>query len=156
MIEDIELQEEKDYQTTKEILTKIFKDKLLAIERIKGKNHVDCSFTGSTETQYKEYGMEIKESHETLYEKYGFLFKIAKYINMFNWKKDHQHHQLYIIYLVEKQRKYFIFDVEAIKLDINSMMNMRMKVTQFKENSEKCDTPCILLYPKDAVMYGTY
>ena len=154
--ERIEAQEERDYNDAKTIISRLFKEKLVQILKRPSKSVSDALFSGKTST-LQAYSMEIKSVLGDFWKsEQSFLLKIAKYINLKKDRDDrNEEEKLLIIYLIPKERKYFIYNLDDIHLSTYKIDNVKIKITQFKD-SPKVETPCIFLPLEEAVCTGYY
>lgn len=149
---EIEEQERIDYERAKSLISNIFGTKLDRMEKLEQFSPVDSAFTASTATQIRRYGLEIKTTSREIYKTDGFLLKVSKYISIMEWAMD-TGHEPFILYICEITKNFYIFSVADIKLDMKHLVNMNLKVTEFKETS-KVLQPCIRIETKDAIIKG--
>ena len=147
----IEEQELKDYKIAERIIRGLFGKNLVNMEKLEQYSPVDCAYTACTRT----YAMEIKQTTKDVYLTDGFLLKVTKFLKIKQWVKCNGHHP-YIIYLCKGKKKYYIFDVDTIQLNEDTMVIKQLKKTEYKVDSVMEETPCIILRCGDAIMYGDY
>ena len=154
----IDKQENADYNTTKHIFSKIFKDKFLKMEKRPKFSVSDAFFSAQTKDDVIAYSIEVKEVSNTRYlEENGFVLKMTKYIQLIKDSESrNDEERVYIIYLIPYWGEYYLYNLKNIDLNKIQMAVLNLKTTQFNENAPTTQYAVMFLPLSQADYVGYY
>lgn len=151
--EKIEVQEQKDFLITNNIMTRIFQayDAKIDMKQTKPFSAYDADMTVEKKNNKKEYIVEIKERNydgelETL------PLKVKKYCSIME-KVDNQ--TPLVIYLCN-DGQYFIYDLTKLDLNKVEIKNWNIPKVQYSTNHQYEEQPTFFLPLNQSIYNGTF
>ncbi len=152
----IDFQEIKDFRRFKSVVTDLFGDKIVDLQKRERFKPTDALMTATTKNTTFTYNVELKTTTKTYYIDEGFILKKYKYNNI---KRDVErrggNEKPIICYFADSTHEYYIFNLNDI--DENTRQGeLTIKRTEYDPESDKETVEVYYLDTKDAVCHGHF
>ena len=138
-------QEQKDYDTTKEILIDLFPKWNTTFTQMPEFSTSDMRFKAVKDDSENKYNIEIKTNNSDLSIWGTFPLKVKKYIDLLNDTQDDE--RLLYFVLVNNHKEYYVFDLQHLDLNQCEFKNWRIKKQEYNTNGSEYEEVPVMFIP---------
>ena len=151
--ERIEKQEEQDFRIANAILKQLFTQFQPLTEKMPSKSTYDMRMSAFTNQSMHVYAIELKSRTQDLSKYKTLPITVRKLCNMQKARREGDK----LIYMVLlNNEEYLIFDLDNIKLPLNSIAFWNIKKVEMDDDSIKEPTPTIFIPIDRAIIHGKF